>query len=362
MKVAIVHYWLNGMRGGEKVLENICSIYPNADIYTHILDREKISNKIKSHKIFTTFINYLPFSKKLYKHYLFLMPTALKYINLSNYDLIISSESGPSKGIIKNKKAIHVCYCHSPMRYVWDMSNIYYQNFNFFEKTAYKFFLKYLKSWDIKSSNNIDLIIANSKFVKQRIKKYWNKDAVVVNPSINLSKYFYSVDTGYYIVVSELVVYKKIDLVINAFNKIGKRLIIVGDGPLMNKYMGISKSNIEFKGYVSENLKNKLISKSKALIFPGIEDFGIVPLEAMASGKPVIAFNGGGAIEYMKDGENAKLFNKQSSESLIKAIHEFELESHNFNSRKILESIKEYTDENFKINFKKEVDRLLSNR
>tara|TARA_Y100000996_G_scaffold25319_1_gene18120 strand:- start:3 stop:1091 length:1089 start_codon:yes stop_codon:yes gene_type:complete len=362
MKVAIIHYWLNGIRGGERVLENICALYPNADIYTHVLDKSKISDIINRHKIFTTFINYLPLSKKLYKHYIFLMPFALRRLNLSSYDLIISSESGPSKGIIKGQKALHVCYCHSPMRYIWDMSDLYYQSFNFFEKIGYKIFVNYLKSWDIKSSKNIDLIIANSKFVKHRIKNNWNKDSIIINPTIDLKKFTNMNDNGYYIVVSELVEYKKVDLVINAFNKNGKKLIIVGHGPLMNEYINKSKKNIEFKGYVSDNVKNKLLSKSKALIFPGIEDFGIVPLEAMASGKPVIAFNGGGAIEYMKNGENAKLFNEQSSESIIKAINEFELESHNFNSRKILESIKEYTDENFKINFKKQIDRLLSNR
>ena len=350
------------MRGGEKVLENICSLYPDADIYTHILEQDKISNKIKNHNIYTTFINNLPLSKKLYKHYLPLMPYALKRLNLLSYDLIISSESGPSKGIVKNEDAIHVCYCHSPMRYIWDMANIYYNNFNFFEKVGYKSFIKYLKSWDIKSSANIDLIIANSNFVKERIKRHWDKDSIVINPTINFKRFSHSSDKGYYIVISELVPYKRIDLVIKAFNRNNKKIMIVGDGPLMEEFKLLSKTNIEFTGYVSNDKKIKLLSESKALVFPGIEDFGIVPLEAMACGKPVIAFNGGGAIEYMVNDKNAKLFNQQTSESLIKAIEEFELELHNYDSKSILESIQEYSDDNFKENFKMHVDKLLSNR
>ena len=350
------------MRGGEQVLENICSLYPDADIYTHILEKDKISDRIKNHNIYTTLINKLPLSKKLYKHYLPLMPFALKRLNLLSYDLIISSESGPSKGIVKNEDAIHVCYCHSPMRYIWDMANIYYNNFNFFEKVGYKSFIKYLKSWDIKSSANIDLIIANSNFVKERIKRHWDKDSIVINPTINFKRFSHSSDKGYYIVISELVPYKRIDLVIKAFNKNNKKIMIVGDGPLMEEFKLLSKTNIEFTGYVSNDKKIKLLSESKALVFPGIEDFGIVPLEAMACGKPVIAFNGGGAIEYMVNDKNAKLFNQQTSESLIKAIEEFELELHNYDSKSILESIQEYSDDNFKENFKMHVDKLLSNR
>ena len=161
MKVAIIHYWLTKMRGGEKVLENICDIYPEADIYTHVYNPNKISERLKKHNIYTTFINSLPYSKKKYRYYLPLMPFALKKINLSSYDLIVSSEAGPSKGVNINREAKHVCYCHSPMRYIWDMSSIYYKNFNILEKIGYKLFIDYLKRWDVNSASNIDLIIAN---------------------------------------------------------------------------------------------------------------------------------------------------------------------------------------------------------
>ena len=322
MKIAIIHYWLIKMRGGEKVLENICDIYPQADIYTHVLDKENISSKIKKHNIFTTFIDKLPNSKKLYKYYLPLMPLGLKLLNLRSYDLIISSESGPSKGIVKNYNAKHVCYCHSPMRYIWDMSSVYYNKFNIFEKIGYNIFSKYLKRWDVKSSNDIDLILANSLFVKNRIKNNWKKDSKILNPTINFQNYKKNnTNKEYYIVVSEHASYKRLDIVIEAFNQINKKLIIIGDGPLLNKHIKLANENIKILGFLDDNKKNEYISYAKALIFPGIEDFGIVPLEAMAYGKPVIAFNGGGAIEYLRDGINSKLFNEQNANSLIIALN-----------------------------------------
>ena len=352
MRVAIVHYWLIKMRGGEKVLENLCKIYPNADIYTHVYNKNKISTIINSHAIKTTFIQYLPFSIKLYKLYLPLMPIALKLLNLKKYDLIISSESGPSKGLVRSNNSVHVCYCHSPMRYLYDMKEEYLRNYNYFYKKVINLIFLFMKKWDFKSSRNIDLIIANSNFVANRIKKYWKKDSEVIHPSINIDEFYIDNEKeDYYLVLSELNEYKRVDIAIDAFNKLNKPLYIIGDGPLINKFKNMSNTNITFLSNIDDRQKNIYLSKSKALVFPGIEDFGIVPLESMASGTPVIAYKKGGVLDYLKDGLNGIFFNEQSSKSLINSIKKFEKEKNTFDPNEIRKSILNFTFDNFSFNF-----------
>jgi glycosyltransferase involved in cell wall biosynthesis len=348
MKIAIVHYWLIGMRGGEKVLENFCKLYPSADIYTHVYNSNKVSDIINSHKIYTTFINKLPFSKKIYKLYLPLMPLALRLLDLKDYDLIISSESGPAKGFIKNKKSFHLCYCHTPMRYLYDMRNQYLNGFNLLNRFFINFFLERLKVWDINTSQNINIIIANSSFVAKRIKKNWLKDSTVINPSINFDD-FYITDNKkkYYLIISELVKYKRIDIAINAFNKLNDTLYIIGNGSLLKKYKGLSNKNIIFLENIDDVKKSKYLSNCKALIFPGIEDFGIVPLEAMASGRPVIAYKSGGIVDTLQEGLNGLFFNQQMPDSLVNSIKYFEKNIEDFDSYKIRDSIKSFSNKNF---------------
>ena len=359
MKVAIIHYWLVSMRGGENVLENICKIYPKADIYTHVYLPSKISANINKHNIYTTFINYLPFSKKLYRYYLPLMPLALRMLKLNEYDLVISSESGPAKGVNISSKTKHICYCHSPMRYIWDMYDEYYKQYNILEKIGIKLFINHMKRWDLYSSEKIDLIIANSIFVQKRINKYWKKKSFVVNPSINLKEFNISESIDeYYIVLSEMIGYKKVNMVIDAFNLNKKKLIIIGDGLKLNKYKKCSKSNIIFLGRLFGKEKNNYLSKCKAMIFAGIEDFGIAPLEVMASGRPVLAANKGGVLEYLQEDINGMLFEYNSVKSLNDCIEKFEKNILTFDSYKIRDSIKEYSDSNFRNNFKRVLKKI----
>ena len=353
MKVAIVHYWLVGMRGGEKVLENICSLYPDADIYTHVYAKKNISNKLNKHKIKTTFINYLPFAKNLYKYYLPLMPLALKLLDLKKYDLIISSESGPSKGFKKKDSAIHVCYCHSPMRYLYDMKDEYLETYNFFVKKIINWYFKFLQKWDMKTAQSIDLVIANSSFVSNRIRKYWHRDAIVIHPTINCDDFYISTkEKEYYLIISELVRYKRIDIAIRAFNKLNKKLYVIGSGPLLNKYKKIAKNNIKFFQNIDDSRKSMYLSNCRALIFPGIEDFGITPIEAMASGRPVIAFKYGGVLDYMKENINAFFFEEQTEQSLINSINNFEIKENIFKPNIIMDSIKDFNHDNFKKEFR----------
>jgi len=350
------------MRGGEKVLENICRAYPNADIFTHVYNKNNISKIITSHNIRTTFINKLPFSRYLYKYYLLLMPYALKKLDLKKYDLIISCESGPSKGIIKNKNSYHVCYCHTPMRYLYDMRNEYLKKYNFLSKKIINSFFNYLKKWDYMTSQKIDLIISNSEFVSSRIKKYWNRNSIIINPTINLDEFSISKSKkSYYIVLSELVSYKRIDIAIEAFNKNKKELYIVGSGSLLNKFKRISKKNIRFLDNVSDMQKTSYLSNAQALIFPGIEDFGITPLESLASGTPVIAFKDGGVLDYLKENENAIFFNKQTSNSLNRALVKFEENKDKFSPDSLRRTILEFSDQSFINKLKKIINKNFKN-
>jgi len=360
MKVAIVHYWLVGMRGGEKVIESLIDLYPNADIYTHVYIPSKISNKIRKQKIFTTFINKLPFSKKYYKHYLLLMPLALKLLNLKEYDLIISSESGPTKGIVKSRKSVHICYCHSPMRYIWDMKDDYLNNFNFIERVIAKIVFPIIKKWDISTAKQVDKIIVNSNFVNLRVKKFWNRESDIVHPPVNIDDFYISNEIkDYYLILSQLVQYKRVDIAIDAFNKSNKKLIVIGEGDELEVLKNKANKNIQFIGWKNDNKKKKILSNCKALIFPGIEDFGIVPIESMASGRPVIAFKEGGALDYIEDNINGVFFHSQNSDSLNKAITYFENNINFFHSNKIKESVFKFKDSLFKKKIKEIIDRSL---
>lgn len=327
MKVAIVHYWLVNMRGGEKMLEALLDIFPEADIYTHVYAPEKISDKIKQHHIYTTYINSLPFARKLYQKYMPLMPNALKELNLQNYDLIISSEAGPAKGVVPAPEAFHICYCHSPMRYIWDMYHTYFQKAGFLTKFFMKKLVPSLRIWDITSANMVDRFITNSHYVAQRIRRYYNRDALVVYGPAAIEQYINisRVPQDFYLFFGQLVGYKRADIAINACLKANRKLILAGDGAssqIKQKY----KNNplITFLGRVSDDDIKKLFSQAKALLFPGIEDLGLIPIEANAAGCPVIAFRRGGALDTVKENITGIFFDQQTPESLIDALERFE--------------------------------------
>ena len=363
MKVAIVHYWFLGMRGGEKVIEQLCELFPNADVYAHVIDESQISNKIKMHKLAETFIGGLPFAKKKYKLYLPLMPYALEQLNLQKYDLVVSSESGPSKGIICSPDAMHICYCHSPMRYIWDQHYIYKSEFGWVKKKAFSIFSHYLRLWDISSASRVDRFVANSTFVAKRIERYYRRDSIVINPPVNLDKFKSSGKSGdYYLMAGELVEYKRTDIAISAFSMLDRDLVIAGSGPQYRKLKKLASKNIRLVGRVSDQKLSELYSGCKALIFPGKEDFGIVPLECMASGKPVIAFNGGGVVDSVIDGKTGILFGEQTASKLVETIQYFENNGIEYSCEEIEAHARKYSEESFRKKFKSVVDDLMSRR
>ena len=327
MKVAIVHYWLVNMRGGEKVLEAFLEMFPDADIYTHVYNPKKISDKINNHRIITSKINKLPFAKKLYQLYLPLIPSALMELNMQSYDMVISSESGPAKGVVPNPDAFHLCYCHSPMRYLWDMYHDYFKMTNPIVRFFMKRLIPGLRLWDQMSANMVDHFIANSSYVAKRIKRYYNRDSTVIFPPVDVEK-FLSIERkkgDFYLFLGQLTGYKRADLAIEACIALGKKLIIAGSGSNLSKYKKYIKcGQIVHCKYFDEEEMKFLYSTAKALLFPGIEDFGIVPVEAQAAGCPVIAYRGGGAIDTVIENETGLFFDQQTPESLAQKIEFFE--------------------------------------
>lgn len=328
MRVAIIHYWLVNMRGGEKVIEALCRIFPEADIFTHVVDEEILSNTLKGHNIETTMISKFPFSKKLYQAYLPLMPRALEGLDLTGYDLVISSESGPAKGVIVPPDALHLCYCHSPMRYLWDQYHVYKKGAGMMSGVAMLLWAHKLRQWDVSAAARVDGFIANSKHVGNRIRKYWRRESDVVYPPVAVDEFgpVASSDLGdFYLWVGELASYKRPDLMVEAFNENRKKLIVIG-GPdkTIKKLQKSAKSNITFLGKTDFDTLKSHMARCKALIFPGEEDFGIVPVEVMASGRPVIAYGRGGALDTVLDGATGILFEDQSVSGLNGAIERFE--------------------------------------
>lgn len=359
-KVAIVHYWLVGMRGGEKVVESLCKIFPQADIFTHVYDRDSISDQINSHTIKTTYIQNLPNSKKLYRQYLPLMPSALERLDLTDYDLVISSEAGPAKGVIVRPDATHICYCHSPMRYLWDQFHQYYGKAGLASRVGMSLLGGRLRRWDVTSAARVDHFVANSRAVAARIKKYWRREARVIAPPVNTPMFLANSDReDYYLHVGEFVPYKRVDLAIEACNQIGRRLVIIGDGPEQKNLKAIAGPTIEFRGRVSDKELAESYAKCKALLFPAEEDFGIVPVEAMSTGAPVIAFNRGGARDYVIPNVTGTFVDKQSPRSFAESMIRFERQSELFNSQKISQFARRFDERQFRAQLKTFIDEVL---
>jgi len=315
------------MRGGEAVLEALCRMFPSADIFTHVYDEEKLSPEILKNKITTTFISKLPWAKTRYPSYLPLMPLALEGLDLTDYDLIISSEAGPAKGVITSPGSLHICYTHSPMRYIWDQYHQYRRDAGWFAKLLMPVITHYLRGWDVTSAARVDGFIANSTHVSKRIEKYYRRQSTVIAPPVAVDQ-FRPVPTDevedFYLWAGELVSYKQPSIAIDAFTAMGKPLVVIGGGKLPASVLARAGDNITFLGRVPHEVLKDYMARCRALVFPGEEDFGIVPLEVMASGRPVIAYARGGALDTMIDGVTGILFDNQTTEGLIEAVNRFE--------------------------------------
>lgn len=325
MRVAIVHYWLVTMRGGEKVLEELCRMYPEADIFTLVCDREKLSPLLKSKRIFTSFLQRIPGARKYYTKLLPLMPFALEEFDLQGYDLVISSESGPAKAVLTRPDAVHVCYCHSPMRYIWDHYHIYRREMGWLGRVVMSLSAPFLRVWDVTTSSRVDAFVANSAHVARRIFRFYGRGATVIYPPVAVDDFKPTGQPGeFYLCAGQLVSYKRVDLAVRAFSKMGKRLVVIGEGAQRESLAKIAGPTIEFLGYQPFPVLRDHLQRCRALVFPGEEDFGILPVEAMACGRPVIAYDSGGARETVTSEDYGVKFPKQTEQSLIDAVTRFE--------------------------------------
>lgn len=324
-RVAIIHYWLVGMRGGERVLERLIHLFPEADIYTHVYDPDSMSSTIRSRPVKTTFIQKLPGSRKHYQKYLPLMPMALEELDLRGYDLILSSESGPAKGVITPPGALHVCYCHSPMRYLWDHYQDYRASAGRLTRAAMPWLFHRLRNWDYASAARVDRFVANSTFIKSRIEKAYRRDASVVHPPVAVELFKPSNEvTDRYLWVGQMTAYKRADLAMEAFNKLGLPLLMVGDGEMAADIRRRAGPNITIKTRLNFDELRKAYAQCRALVFTAEEDFGIIPVEAMASGRPVLAYGRGGVCDSVTADESGILFDAQSVDCLIDAVERLE--------------------------------------
>ncbi|MBI1807872.1 MAG: glycosyltransferase [Ignavibacteria bacterium] len=321
--VALVHDWLVTMRGGEKVLEVLCELFPDAPIFTLVHREGNLSQTIERMNIKTSFIQHLPFGRSHYQYYLPAFPAAVKRFDLREFDLVISSSSAVAKGVTVREDAVHMCYCHTPMRYIWDQYEEYFGEgrASTLTRAAMSMSLNYLRRWDVETARGVTHFIANSRNVQERIKRIYHRDSVVIFPPVDVGRFSVSRgDEGYYLIVSALVPYKRVDLAVEAFGSSGERLVIIGSGSEERRLKAMAGKNIEFLGWVDDRSLQKYYAGCRALIFPGEEDFGIVPVEAMACGKPVVAYGEGGALETVVDGKTGILFHERSAVSLLEAI------------------------------------------
>ncbi len=331
-RIALVHDWLTGMRGGEKCLEGLCELFPSATIFTLLHRVGSTSDVIERMNIKTSFVQKLPFSGSKYRYYLPLFPLAIEQFELRSFDLVVSLSHCVAKGIRPRGDALHVCYCFTPMRYIWDQYELYFGKGRAgrLTRAAAPPVANYLRTWDVASSSRVDDFVAISRHVQHRIRRYYHREAAVIYPPVEVSTFSLTEkDDGYFLIVSALVPYKRIDVAIDAFNRTSERLVIVGSGPDERRLKAIAGKNIEFAGWASPSGLKGYYENCRALIFPGEEDFGITAVEAQACGKPVLAYARGGVLEtVVGTGERRTglLFQEASAESLLQVLKRFRRE------------------------------------
>jgi glycosyltransferase involved in cell wall biosynthesis len=335
-RVAVAHHWLTGMRGGEKVLEQICQVLPGAPIYTLVAIPEKLSPALRAHDIHTSFLQRVPGGPTHYKKLLPFFPRAISSLRVKrDVDLVVSSDASVIKGLDSPPGVPHICYCHSPPRYLWDMNEDYRLSAEVkgpIGRALFQRVVPYVREFDRLAAQRVTHFISNSAFVQARISACYQRESDIIHPPVAFEEFEIS-PTGpdrFYLVVSQLVPYKKIDLAVQAFNRLKKTLVIIGNGSERGRLEKMAGPTIKFLGSQPQAVLKDHYRRARSLVFPGIEDFGITPLESQAAGRPVIAYRMGGVLETVREGETGLFFDQQTPESLMEAVERFEAIIHQF--------------------------------
>jgi len=379
VRVAIVHDWLTGMRGGERCLEVFCELFPEADLFTLLHNRGSVSERIESMRIHSSFVRRLPGARFFYRYYLPLFPLAVEQFDLRRYDLVLSSSHCVAKGVRTTPNQLHLCYCYTPMRYVWDMAHTYFSEavLGFFGRKLIPPVLNYLRVWDVLSSRRVDRFIATSRHIAARIEKHYRREAEVIYPPVEVDRFYSGSSGDYYLLVSAFAPYKRIDLVLDAFRELRLPLRVVGEGQERRRLLRHAGPNVQFLGRLSDAEVAEQMANCRAFVFAAEEDFGIAPLEAQAAGKPVIAYGRGGVAETIDglhlagDDERdaatlreknyrAVFFARQDRASLAHAVRFFEKHADSFDAEQIRAGVAGFNRERFKQEFARTVEREVS--
>lgn len=362
MKKALIHDWFSVYAGAEKCIESFTNIWDDFEIYSLIdflsdADRDKI---LKGKHANTSLIQKLPFAKDKYRNYLPLFPFAIEQFDLSDYEVVLSSSHAVAKGVLTHSEQLHISYVHTPIRYAWDLYHQYLCESGLnrgLKGTLARYFLHKIRLWDISIVNRVDYYIANSLYIGRRIKKIYGKDSKVIYPPVDVDKFeLCEKKDDFYLTASRMVPYKKIDLIVEAFSKTNKKLVVIGDGPDMVKIKLKAGKNIELLGYQDDKVLIDLMKRARAFVFAAKEDFGIVPVEAQACGTPVICYGKGGACETVIDGQTGIYFDKQDVKNLLEAVEKFEINEHKFDSKLIRQNSLKFSRSRFESEIKEFVE------
>jgi glycosyltransferase involved in cell wall biosynthesis len=364
MKIAIVHEWFVSYAGSEKVVEQMLKVFPKADIFSLVdyIPKEK-RQFLQNKSVTTSFIQKLPFAKRKFRNYLSLMPIAIEQLDLSKYDIVISSSHAVAKGVITGPDQLHISYVHSPIRYAWDLQHQYLKESGLthnLKGLLIRYILHKIRIWDVRTANGVDYFLANSNYIGRRIWKVYRRKSDTIYPPVNINE-FQVLDKkkNFYVTASRIVPYKKMDIIVDAFSRMPeKQLIVIGDGPGFSELQKKAKSNVKLLGYQPFEKLKKYMQEAKAFVFAAEEDFGITPVEAQACGTPVIAFGRGGAVETVRDFDQAEkptgiLYSEQTPESIIRAIDKFEHNEDKFAPIVCRENAEKFSEERFRNEFEK---------
>jgi len=363
-RIAIVHEWLTTVAGSEKVLQQMLLLFPNADLFV-LVDHLPAKDRqfLRGRTVHTSFLQNIPFSAQLFRKLLWILPSAVESLDLSEYDIVLSSSHAVAKGVITGPDQLHICYCHSPIRYAWDCQHQYLRQAGLHKGVLSLYAratLHYLRLWDVRTANGVDQFVANSNFVARRIKKVYQRPSRVIHPPVDVESFpFQDKKDDYYLTASRLVPYKRIDLIVEAFARTPeRRLLVVGSGPELQNCKKFAKPNIEFLGYQEDQALRTLMGKAKAFVFAAEEDFGIIVVEAQACGTPVICLGRGGALDSVIEDQTGVFFEQQTAASIVDAVDRFETLPQSFDPARIRSHAETFSSERFRSVFFQLVDDL----